>query len=128
VPKPKNTKLSVFKGREARLNHVIFQILSLKGPQTIYDIHKQIRTLRALRSTRYEVINRRVKALESSCFIRRLGSRKTRAGFETIIYDLTTKAYLAMLLDCVSLEDLAMRANNDIASELLAIIVQDIWG
>ena len=42
-------RLQVFKGREARLNKAVLQILAIKGPQTIYDIHKEVKTQKRLR-------------------------------------------------------------------------------
>jgi hypothetical protein len=104
VPKLKNTKLSVFKGREARLNHAIFQILSLKGPQTIYDVHRQVRAHRGLRYTCYASVNKRVRALEDSGYVKKACVKRTKAGFEASTYELGAKAYLAMLLNSVSLE------------------------
>jgi len=41
--KRKRGRISVFKGREAKLNFAIFHILALKDPQTIYDIHKEVK-------------------------------------------------------------------------------------
>ena len=80
MAKPKaEAKLSVFKGREARLNRTVFQNLALRGPQTIYDIHKQVRTLRGFRLTRYASVNKRVKALEATGYVRRIGAKKTKS-------------------------------------------------
>jgi len=123
VPKPKNTKLSVFKGREARLNHAIFQILSLKGPQTIYDIHRQVRAQRGLRYTCYASVNIRVRFLEESGYIKKIGIKKTKAGFEASTYELAAEAYLAILLNSVSLEELLTRLDETAANEILADII-----
>jgi hypothetical protein len=106
VPKPKNTRLSVFKGREARLNHAIFQSLALKGPQTIYELHKQIRMQRGQRHTRYASINKRIRVLEENRYLRKAGVKKTKACFEAFTYELTTGAYLIILLSSMDLEEL----------------------
>ncbi len=73
-PKKNDGKLSVFKGREAKLNRVIFHALATKEPQTIYDIHKQIRTLKGLRHTKYTNVSRRVRALEEAYYLDREAS------------------------------------------------------
>jgi hypothetical protein len=57
--KAKSGRVSVFKGHEARLNRAIFHILALKGPQTICDIHKEVKTQRGLKHTKYINVNRR---------------------------------------------------------------------
>jgi DNA-binding MarR family transcriptional regulator len=124
VPKPKNTKLSVFKGREAKLNHAIFRILSLKGPQTIYSIYGQVKTLRGLRNVRYANVNVRVRKLEESGYLNKAGVRKTKAGFEATIYDLAAKAYFALILNIISLEQLLFWLDDTTAYRLIADIVE----
>jgi hypothetical protein len=126
VPKPKNTKLSVFKGREAKLNKVIFQILALKGPLTIYDMHKEIKTQRGLRYTRYASVNKRARFLEESGYIRKMGIKKTKPGFEASTYELAAKAYLAILLNSVSLEGLLTRLDETAANHILADTIRII--
>jgi len=122
--KTKGTELSVFKGREAKLNRAIFQTLAQKGPQTIYDIHKQVKIRRGLRCTKYASVNKRVKTLEKFGYVTRVGKKKTMAGFEAAIYELTARTYLVMLLSSENLEDLIMRLDGPTASTILASIIQ----
>jgi hypothetical protein len=120
VPKPKNTKLSVFKGREARLNRAIFQSLALKGAQTIYDIHKHVRTFKGLKYTYYGNVNKRVRALHQLGYLKEVNIKSTKAGFEATEYELTNRSYLVMMLDSIDLEDLLGRMDEDVALEILA--------
>jgi hypothetical protein len=124
VPKQKTStiKLQVFKGREAKLNKAIFHTLALKGPQTIYDIHKQAKTQRRLRYTRYASVNKRVRNLEESGYVSKAAIKETRAGFEVSLYELRIKAYLAMMLDSINLEGLLNRVNETTASAILGIL------
>ena len=112
----------MFKGREARLNRAIFQSLALKGAQTIYDIHKHVRTFRGLRYTYYGNVNKRVRALQQLGYIKEVRVKSTKAGFEAVEYELTIRTYLALFLDSVSIEDLLNRMDEDLASEVLAAI------
>jgi len=123
VAKRKSGKLSVFKGREAKLNRAIFHMLALKGPQTIYDIHKQVKTRRRLRHVRYATVNKRVRALEESGYINKTGKKKTKAGFKASIYELTARAYLAILLNSINLDELIMRVDEASASAILSDIM-----
>jgi hypothetical protein len=123
VAKKKSTELSVFKGREAKLNRAIFQVLALKGPQTIYDIHKQVRTYRGLKFIKYASVNKRVRFLEKSGYVRRIGARKTKAGFEAHEYEPTAKAYVALLLNSISLEELLSRLDETGGNGILAGII-----
>jgi hypothetical protein len=122
VPKPKNTRLSVFKGREAKLNRAIFQSLALKGAQTIYDIHKHVRTFRGLKYTYYGNVNKRVRALQQQGYLKEVNTKSTKAGFEASVYELAARAYLAMMLNAITIEDLLSRLDDDVASEILAAI------
>jgi len=124
VPKPKNTRLSVFKGREARLNRAIFQSLALKGVQTIYDIHKHVRTFRGLRYTYYGNVNKRVRALEQLGYVKEVRVKSTKAGFEATEYELTTRTYLALMIDSIKPEDLLNRMDDDAALDILAAMIK----
>ena len=120
----KGTELSVFKGREAKLNRAIFQALALKGPQTIYDIHKRLKLIRGLRCTHYGNVNKRMRDLESARYVREARVRSTKAGFETTEYELTAKAYLALMFDSIKLDILLSWIAEDAALEILAAIAK----
>jgi hypothetical protein len=122
VPKPKNTRLSVFKGREARLNRAIFQSLALKGAQTIYDIHRHVKTFRGMKYTYYGNVNKRVRALQQLGYVKEVNIKSTKAGFEATEYELTTRTYLALMLDSISLEDILNQIEDGVALEILAAI------
>ena len=120
--KSKGTELSVFKGREAKLNRAIFQTLALKGPQTIYDIHKRIKTYRGLKRTYYGNVNKRVRALEQTGYVKAISIHGTKAGFKAAIYELTTRAYLALMLNSINIDALLNQMDEAIASEILAAL------
>ena len=119
-------RISVFKGREARLNFAVFHILALKGPQTIYDIHKELKTQKGLRYIRYATVNKRIRLLKESGYINKIGVKKTKAGFQASVYELTARAYLAMLLNLINLDDLLMKVDEATASEILAAIMSSV--
>lgn len=126
MPKTRDTKLSVFKGREAKLNHAIFRTLALRGPQTIYDIHKQVRAFRELRYTRYASVNKRVKALEEKQYLKKAGIRKAKAGFKSNLYELMARAYLAMLLNSLDLEEIVSQTNEATVLGVLAALTEHL--
>jgi hypothetical protein len=121
--KAKSGRISVFKGREARLNKAIFQILAQKGPQTIYDIHKEMKNQKRLRHFRYASVNKRARVLQETGYIKRIGSKKTKAGFKSSLYELTTRAYLATLLDSINMEELVRGADDATSSIILGSIL-----
>jgi predicted transcriptional regulator len=119
-------RISVFKGREARLNFAVFQVLALKGPQTIYDIHKELKAQKGLRYIRYATVNKRIRLLKESGYINKIGEKKTKAGFEASIYELTARSYLAILLNSINLDKLVKRVDDATASMILAAITYTI--
>ena len=124
--KAKSGRLSVFKGREARLNKAIFHILALKSPQTIYEVSKEVKAQRGLKHTKYTNINRRVKVLEEYGYIKKVGTRKTQAGFQASLYQLTVRAYLAILFNRVNLDNLIQKANEESILAILAAIIPEM--
>lgn len=120
--KRKLGRISVFKGREAKLNHAIFNILALKSPLTIYEASKEIRTLRHLKHTKYTNVNRRVRALEHSGYIEKAGTRKTQAGFKATLYQLSTRGYLALMLNQIDIETILQKADKTTILNLLAAL------
>lgn len=125
--KHKTGRISVFKGREAKLNRAIFHVLALKGSLTIYDIHKEVRKQKQLTNTKYAVVNRRVRELEKSRYLETLGLKKTRAGFMVALYQLTTRGYLALLLETVNLNLFLKNANEVSIITALGIFTPDVW-
>ena len=125
MAKPKaGTKLSVFKGREAKLNRAIFQSLAVKGTQTIYDVYKHVRTFRGLRFAHYGNVNKRVRALQQLGYVKEVRLKNTKAGFEATEYELTVRAYLALMFDSIKLEDLLNRIDEGTGLEILAFMAK----
>jgi len=109
--KGKGGRISVFKGREAKLNHAIFHILALKSPQATWDIFKQFKKQKDMTHLRYSVLIRRVKALQESDYLMKVGERKTMPGSETALYQLTPRAELALALDQINLDKFITEAD-----------------
>jgi len=122
----KSGRISVFKGREAKLNRAIFHILALKGPKAIYDLAKQIKQKKSLRRKLYSVINRRVRMLVNQGYVEKAGTRKTLAGFTVTLYQLTSKGYLATLLNQMDINRLLENADETTILELLATLAKQL--
>jgi len=103
-------RISIFTGREARLNKAIFWILAKQRQLTIYDIWQRSRDQRDFAYIRYHIVNRRVRALERQGYIEKSGERRTKTGFAAVLYQLTPRAYLATLLDTINLDDFIEKA------------------
>jgi hypothetical protein len=120
--KANSGKLSVFKGHEARLNKAIFHIIALKSPLTIYEAFKEVKTQKGLKNTKYTNVNRRIRTLEQSGYLEKAGQRKTLAGFEATLYQLSAKGYLALKLNQTDIETLLQNADETAILTLLATL------
>lgn len=105
-------RIFIFKGREARLNKGIFWILAQQGPLTIYDIWRKLRDQRDFAYIHYHIVNRRVRAIEKQGYIEKSGERRTKTGFMAAVYQLTTRAYLAIVLDKINLDAFIEKAQE----------------
>jgi DNA-binding PadR family transcriptional regulator len=116
-------RISVFKGRDARLNKAIFWILAQQAPLTIYEIWRKLRTQSDFTYIPYNTVNRRVRALEEHGYIGKSGERETKTGFRAAVYQLTTRAYLAIVLEKVNLDNFIEEApESTVLSALGAFI------
>jgi len=67
-------------------------------------------------------VNKRVRALDKLGYVKALNTKDTKAGFEATVYELTSNAYLAIILDSSSMDNLLERMGEDVASEILIAI------
>jgi hypothetical protein len=95
---------------------------------------RKIQSLRIDRSEIVETIRKDVhehldagQALSSfsarSGYINKIGIKKTKAGFEASIYELSARAYLAIVLNSINLEDSLMRVDGATASTILGVLI-----
>ena len=96
MPRPKSEKvrLSVFRGKEAKLNLAIFLVLSETSPLAIWDIHKNVGKMRGFKGIKYAVINTRIRVLEEKGYLISMGNRDTKQGGKTTLYILSAKMKL----------------------------------
>lgn len=120
----KNGRISVFKGREAKLNRAIFHILALKGPLAVYDICKLVKKQKLLRRKLYSVVSRRVRILRRLGYLEKVGTRKTLAGGTATLYQITPRACLAILLNQTNLDWLIEKAWETDVLDLSAILAK----
>ena len=120
--KCKGTELSVFKGREAKLNRAIFQVLSAQEPQAVWDIFKEVTKLRGLKGKRYAVIEVRVKSLETEGYLIKVGERDTKQGKRTSLFKMTGRAKLALALDSTDIDSLLRELDENATLTILRVI------
>jgi len=102
--KHETVKLSVFKGKEDKLNRAIFQVLAQKTSQTAWEIFNQLTKQQELSDLKYWVLIRRIKNLSESDFLMKVDEIKTMPGTETGLYQLIPRAELAFALDQIDLD------------------------
>jgi hypothetical protein len=53
-----------------------------------------------------------------------VNAQTTKAGFKAAIYELTNKAYLALILGAISIDDLLNRLGDRAAPQILAVLAE----
>lgn len=115
MPRSKSEKvrLSVFKDREAKLNHAIIYSLEQKSPQTAWEIFTQFIKQKGMANLKYWTIIRRIESLHEQDYIMKVGETETMQGTETSLYQLTPRAELAIALTQTDLDNFVKKAGYD---------------
>jgi hypothetical protein len=122
----KTAGLSVFKGRTNKLTKAIFWVLAQNSSFAMYDILEAVRQQKGLRHTKYSVVNHRVRKLEELGYLEKSGTRKTLTETDSAMYQLSTKAYLVIILENTNLDAFLSQANEDEATTALALFSQTL--
>jgi hypothetical protein len=88
----------VFSGRQAKLNLIIFLVLSSSKLLTSYDIYLKIRVIKGYRHIKRQSVDRRVKALCQQGWLQKEGIRLAKAHFLSPLYTLSIRAQAALVL------------------------------
>lgn len=72
---------------------------------------------------RYASINKRVRALEESGYIQKVGVKISQAGSESTLYEPTARAYLALLLNKISLNHFIEETDDDAIFPTLTALI-----
>ena len=120
--KQTNGGISVFKGKQAMLNLAIFEILSKNSPLIIYDITKLVKEQKFFSQLKPNIIGRRVKDLVSQGHLEKAGSRDTKPGPQGTLYQLTTRAQVALYYNIVSREKFLKEADEETLTAELATL------
>ncbi len=115
-------QLSVFKGREAKLNHAIILALCLKEPQTTRALFKTIIHIKNLKDTSYATVNKRVRSLETLGYLKK-AQTKQRPGGLTNYYELHPRAYLIKFFATTSIDELIKQTNDETALVMYATLM-----
>jgi hypothetical protein len=115
VPRRKRdtVRLSVFKGREAKLNRAIFLILHEKISQTAWQIFSMLSKKKEMKGLTYWTVIRRMRALHKQDYVMVVGEIETMPGTETSLYQLTPRAELALVLDKINMDQFLKEASYD---------------
>ena len=74
-----------------------------------------------MKHTKYTNINRRVRELTRLGYLKEAGVKTVKAGFQTSLYQMNTKAYLAILLNELNLDDFIENISEQNALAILAV-------
>ncbi len=115
--KNKGTKLKVTRGKAARANLAIFDALAKASPQDIKQLQKRLKKYKGLDEIYYASLTKRLHALETGYVAKAKQPQGEAKGQAK--YELKTKAYLAMLLNEHSIQEIIDKATDTGAALIL---------
>lgn len=121
--KDESFKLSIFKGREAKLNRAIINVFESEETKSTRQIYKKIIQNKELKNTNYSTVNKRIRNLEKTGFLKKTLTQK-RSGGITNYYQLQPKALLAKFLDDHNTKDLFENIDDESAIEILNVLIK----
>jgi hypothetical protein len=71
-------------------------------------------------------VNKRIRILEKLGYISQAAVKETKAGFKAYVYELGSRAYLALLLNSINLDELLIEADEFKAQGILMAVI-DAW-
>ena len=116
-------RLSVSKGREASLNRALIQALISKEPQTTNQLFTKIAQIEEFKDISYSTVNKRVRSLEQSGYIKKVLVKK-RVGGLSNYYELRPKVYLAQFLASNNIYKLFEQADDQLSLTFLAAFIK----
>ena len=111
------------KGREASLNRALIQALISKEPQTTNQLFTKIAQIEEFKDISYSTVNKRVRSLEQSGYIKKVLVKK-RAGGLSNYYELRPKVYLAQFLASNNIYKLFEQADDQLSLTFLAAFIK----
>lgn len=116
-------RLSVSKGREFSLNRALIQALISKEPQTTNQLFTKIAIIEEFKDISYSTVNKRVRSLEQSGYIKKVLVKK-RVGGLSNYYELRPKVYLAQFLASNNIYKLFEQADDQLSLTFLAAFIK----
>lgn len=113
MAKDDGVKLQVLKGKGAKLNRLILQILKLKGPLIAYDIWRRIRANKGFKHVDSKTAYRRMDALRREGLIAEKGTRVGKRGGDRTLYELTLMGEDALILDRRNMDKWLKKATDE---------------
>jgi predicted transcriptional regulator len=115
--------LWAYRIRGAKLHRAIFHLLGDKQPQTTRQIGKNVANNPLLKNTSASTVNKSVRNLQQHGYLNKTHATE-RVGGPTNYYELASKAYLQLLMDAYTQEELFENNNEE---DNWIIIADLIW-
>ncbi len=119
--KDKDTELSVFRGKAAKLNRVILRVLERQSPLNAYDVWRSVKSCKGFKHENSKTVYRRIDALHKESWIRQKGTRPAKVQGESRLYELTLKGKAALKLGEESIEEFLSTATEEQLAKFIAL-------
>jgi DNA-binding PadR family transcriptional regulator len=103
--KCRGNPLKVFSGKEAGLNRLVLQIFEQRGLLIPYDVWRFVVQTKDFGGTDRNSVNERIEALAQGDYITQTGTRPTKSGRASGIFELTERGKAALKADKKSMNE-----------------------
>lgn len=104
----------MFSGREADLNRLVLQIFEQRGLLISYDVWRFVVQTKDFGGTERKSVNERVEALAQDGYVIQRGTRPTKAGRVSGLFELTEKGKAVLKADKKSLDEFFATGSEEV--------------
>jgi DNA-binding PadR family transcriptional regulator len=104
----------VFSDREADLNRLVLQIFEQRGLLISYDVWRFVVQTKNFGGTERKSVNERVEALAKDGYVIQRGTRPTKAGRVSGLYEVTEKGKAVLKADKKSLDEFFATGSEEV--------------
>lgn len=108
-----SAKLKVFSGKQKKLNRLALQIFDQKGPLVWYDVWRFVKMTKGYGRTEKKTIQDRVDALFEQGYVAKNGTRPTKPGWPSDLFEITRKGKAALKADKKTMDQFLETASEE---------------
>jgi hypothetical protein len=113
---------SPFRGKEAHVNRLIFEVLRAKKQLTSYEIFQELHNMKGNRHIKNQVVDRRMEKLHQQSWIIQRGTKRNKLGEDSPLYELSQGGHTALESDKVNMYQFVLEASDELQVKMQQLL------